>query len=465
MTDLEDVERHLDALKRSPPSGAFHEHYSAALSRFRFIAPAERRACADAFAKWSHERAPGAPLTHAYAVFLQGMDRFISEEFQSSLELLTEARAVFAEADDREGLGLCAMLIGAVYRTFGNFDLALEMLREAFELLKDSGRYPSLLAATANRMGNIDLDMGNLDEALAMFNVTCDESARADDFTFAIYGLHGLGRVYMRQVRAAKAEEMFERALQLAEAHEHPLLISNSLTEFANFHFQSGNLDEAEHLTVRALAIREEHHLLSGAVTNCLRLAEIRRLRSQSADALPLLTHALAIAEELNVKPKMAQVHLQLADFYEHTHDLEKSLFHYRRFHDLREQVEWEDGARKLAEATLTFQAEQTRKENAVIKQQQAEIQRKNRELQGTIHALTRERIGRKAMALTLAVAVVLFIFQDAILHAALRLLDSDGQFLSLGVKMAIIFALIPINKGIEYSLLAKVMQKERLKR
>ncbi|MFI5302200.1 MAG: hypothetical protein ACHREM_29265, partial [Polyangiales bacterium] len=100
MTDLEDVTRHLDALKGSPPSAVFHEHFSAALRQFRFIPAARRRACADAFLKWSNERAPGAPLTRAYAVFLQGMDRFISEELQSSLALLTEARAVFAEADD-----------------------------------------------------------------------------------------------------------------------------------------------------------------------------------------------------------------------------------------------------------------------------------------------------------------------------------------------------------------------------
>ena len=56
----------------------------------------------------------------------------------------------------------------------------------------------------------------------------------------------------------------------------------------------------------------------------------------------------------------------------------------------------------------------------------------------------------------------MLFIFQDAILRTALRLLASANYFLSLAVKMAIIFSLSPINRGIEHHLLKNVMRKER---
>ena len=461
MTDLDDVTQHLDALKGCPAT-AFHGHFSAALRRFRFIPAAERRACADAFYRWADQRAGEAPLPRGYARFLQGMDRFIGEELQASLQLLTEARAVFAEGDAPEGLGLCAMLIGAVYRTFGNFDLALKVLWEGYELLRASGQYPIFVAATANSIANIALDMGNLDVALSMFGVTYAESTRADDFYFTIYGLHGLGRVHLLQGRSVEAEGMFRGALQLAEKHQHPLHVSNSLTEFATFQFRSGNLDEAERLSERALAIREQHRQLAGAVTNCLRLAEIRGKRGRWAEALPHLRRALAIAEELQVKPKLAQVHLQLSELYERTGDPATSLRHYKRFHELREAVEREDGARRLADAKLIFEAEQTRKESVVIKAQKAEIERQNRQLQDTIDELTRARIGRKAKALTLGVAIVLFIFQDAILRTALGLLPSSNYFLLLGVKMAIIFSLAPINRGIEHHLLRKMMQNRK---
>ena len=463
MTELEDVTRHLGALQ-SGPASELHTHFSRALRRFRFIPRAERRHLADQFRRWADDTS-AAEFARPYALLLQGMDRFIAEEFYASLQLLTQARATFAERDDPEGLGLSAMLIGALYRTFGNFDLALKVLFEAYGLLEASGKYPMFLAATANSMGHIDLETGHLDEALEMFNVTYKESTKADDFYFGIYGLHGLGRVYMHQGSDAEAMEMFHRALELAERHAHPLHIANSLTELAAFHFRAGRLGESASLSQQALDIREQHDLLAGAVTNCLRLAEIHCARSQWTDARRVLERALAMAEQLKVKPKIAQVHHGLSDLYERMRLPEKSLRHYKRFHVLREEVEREDNAKSLADAKAVFEAEQTRKENVVIKEQKAEIERKNRELQDTIDELTRARIGRKAKALTLAVAVVLFIFQDAILRTALQLLASDNYFLLLAVKMAIIFSLSPINKAIEHHLLKGVMRKERLRR
>lgn len=258
---------------------------------------------------------------------------------------------------------------------------------------------------------------------------------------------------------------MFHRALALAERNAHPLHISNSLTELASFHFCAGRLDEAEALSEQALDIRQQHHLLAGAVTNLLRLAEIQVLRARWSDARALLQRALSAAEELKVKPKIAQVHRQLSDLYERMRLPDKSLSHFKRFHELREQIEREDNARTLADAKAMFEAEQTRKENVVIKRQKAEIERTNRELRDSIDELTRAKIGRKAKALTLAVAIVLFIFQDAILGTALRLLNNDNYFLLLGVKMAIIFSLSPINKAIEHHLLKGVMRQERLRR
>lgn len=459
MTNLERVTAELLTL-RTCGRADIPRHFAPALACFRFIPATERRACADDFRHWADADVTVAPVTRAYAMFLQGMDRFLDEQHEAALHLLIASRAAFQSCDEADGLALCAMLIGAVYRTFGHFDLALKTLWEGFELLKASGHYPILLAANANSLANIDFELGHLEEARAMFTVTYDESARADDFYFMVYALHGLGRVYMRQDRPAEAEEVFRRALRLAREHGHPLQTANSLTELATLAFQNGDLDGAESLNEEALAIRDRHHLLGGAVTNCIKLAEIHERRARWPEALQVLERGLAIAEEIRVKPKMAQVHQLLSRVHERMGALEASLTHYKRFHALREEVEREDSARKLADAKLIFEAEQTRKENAVIRAQKAEIERKNVELQDTIDELTRAKIGRKAKALTLGVAIVLFIFQDAILRTALRLLASDNYFLLLVVKMAIIFSLAPLNRGIENYLLRRVVRR-----
>lgn len=464
MTDFEVVASELQVLQTCDAAEA-HAHFAPAVRHFRFVPRAQRREMADQFAGWATSASGVPPRTRGMALFLQGMDRFINEEHQASLQLLTGARILFAECDDPEGLGLCGMMIGAIYRTLGNFDLALKVLWEGYELLRASPRYPVFVAAAANSMANIHLDAGEHDEALRMFAVTADASARADDFYFMVYALQGTGRVHMLQERTADAESMFRRALELSERHEHPLHVSNSLTELATLHSRRGALEDAQTLNERALAIREQHRLLGGAVTNCLKLADIHAQRRRWLDGLTVLRRALAIAEEVQVKPKIAQVHLQMSQLYERMNDPDHALAHHKRYHALREEVEREDSVKRLADAKAMFEAELTRKENAIIKAQKAEIEQKNQQLQATIDELTRAKIGRRAKAMTLGLAIVLFIFQDAILGTALRLLASNNYFVLLAVKMAIIFSLSPINRGIERYLLKRVMRKRRYER
>ncbi|HEY6219699.1 MAG TPA: tetratricopeptide repeat protein, partial [Gemmatimonadaceae bacterium] len=261
-------------------------HFSPALRHFRFIPKVERRQCAEALVGWADTHAVHEPVKRGYAMLVQAMDRFINEDLEAALRVLTASRAIFAEHDERDGLGLTAMLIGAIYRSFGNYDLALKVLWEGHELLKASGQYPIFVAANANSMANIHLDRNNLDEALAMFAVTHEESQRADDFYFTIYGLHGLGRVYMRQEKPAEAERSFQEALERSLQHDHPLMISNSLSELATFQFRLGDLESAESYHHRALEIRQTHSLLGGAVTNCVGLAEVYSHRAEWDKAL-----------------------------------------------------------------------------------------------------------------------------------------------------------------------------------
>ena len=112
--------------------------------------------------------------------------------------------------------------------------------------------------------------------------------------------------------------------------------------------------------------------------------------------------------------------------------------------------MEAEDNARKVKNVQMIFAAEQTWKENAIIKKQKEEIERKNKELLETIDELTRTRISRKARAITFTIAIILFILEDSILHFALTIVPEDSYWLSMAVKIAIIFSLSPINKAIE---------------
>jgi tetratricopeptide (TPR) repeat protein len=277
-----------------------------------------------------------------------------------------------------------------------------------------------------------------------------------------VYTLYGLGKLYLKQKNYENARVMFQEAMEAANKGAIPSLVSSAETEMGNYYFETGNYDESEILHTKAVETRLANKFIGGAITNYIRLGEINIKQSQPDEAIAVLNKGLALAEQIKVKPKMYQVHLLLSDIWHCKNDLGKSLFHYKQYHDLKERAGQEDNAKKIKNVKLVFEAEQTKKENSVIKKQKAEIQKKNMELQETIDELTITRAGKKAKAFTLLFAIVFFIFEDSILHFVFHLLPLNGFWISLGVKMIIIFSLKPINSVIEHYLIRKVVKKKR---
>ena len=158
----------------------------------------------------------------------------------------------------------------------------------------------------------------------------------------------------------------------------------------------------------------------------------------------------------------MAQIHSLLSEIYESKNEFEKGLYHYKLFNKIRDEVELEDQAKKIKNLHLLFEAEQTKKENIIIKKQKIEIENKNIELQETIDELTRTKVGKKAKAFTLIIAIVLFVLEEFILHFVIHFIGDEDFYLSFVVKMVIIFSLKPIDNGIEHYLLKKIIKKKK---
>ena len=464
MLHLENIRKLLNELKNCPAAD-INKYFAPATDLFPLLSKAEQNECTQTFYQWAEENALSEPLKFCYAKFLSAMNSFLNEQHETALRLVTEARTQFDEQNDPRGIGICASLMGGIYRTLGNMDLALKTLWESYGLLKQSGSCSHFLSACTVNMASIYVEMHNYDEAVLLFKIAYEECEKVNDHFWMNYALHGLGKVYMLQHKYPEAKEFLERAKLLADKNKNPLSISNSITELGNYNFQSGHFNEAEQLHKQALIIREQHNFIGGAVTNCIGLGEVYMKQSKWEEALKILGKALALAEQIKVNPKIYEVHWLLSEIYESKNELKKSLVHFRLFDRVREQVEREDNLKKLKNAQLIFEAEQTQRENAIIKKQKTEIETKNIELQQTIDELTLTRVSRKAKTFTLGIAIILFIFEDSILHFALHILSSDNYYLSLLVKMGIIFSLNPINGAIEKYLLRKVIRNKKQKK
>lgn len=428
---------------------------------FPLISKSEQKEIANRFAELVQHMDDSNSCLHRYSRCLLCMHYFYNEEHESFLPLATETQKLFEEQGDNIGLGLCLTIIGSTYRTLGNKDLALNALWQAHACLNKSGKHSHFQMACSFQIGSIYAEMNQYSEALPLFNDTLEMAEREQNYFWQIYALHGLGKGYLKQIRNDEAKECFIKAMDVSGQNGNPVSISTSMTELANYYGAANDLEKAEQFTKRSLAIREEHQFIGGAITNYIQLGELYRRQQNYPESISSLEKGLSLAIQLRVKPKIVQIYLLLSKIYELINDLKKSLDYYKLYLEIRDQVEAEDNARQLKNAALVFEAKQTQKENQTIKKQKKEIEEKNIELQHTIEELTRAKIGKKAKAFTLMFAIVFFIFEDSILHFALHAISTNNYFISMAVKMSIIFSLSPINKTIEKYLVRKMIREK----
>lgn len=461
MTDFEKINELLGEVKNCTDAD-IHLYWSPMVQLFISSSKAERNENASAFYQWAKTNAGEQSLKFYYAQFLMGLNYLLGEKYEPALPLLSKARNSFEELGDNDGVEMCSLLLGVTYRALGNFDLALKTLLKPFAYFKQTGRYPIFLEGSCNSLANVNLELHNYHEAFDIFSIGYKTGLEIGDVFFPIRALIGMGKAKMQLDKPDEAMGYFNSALEEAEKTKIPINIGDALIELAIFNFRTGHLGEAEQLNKQALAIHEQEKLTGAAVTCCANLGEIYIRQSRWDEGLEILNKGLNMAEQSKVKPKMYQIHLLLSKVYKGRNDLAQSLYHQEIFHELQQKVQQEDNARKLTDAKLIFEAEQTLKENIIIKKQKQEIEDKNHQLKETIDELTITKISRKAKGITLIVGIALIVAEDPIFSYVLGSIGPGNFWLSILAKVIIIFSLQPINIGIERYLLSRFVLKKR---
>jgi tetratricopeptide (TPR) repeat protein len=462
ITLLPGHQMHLIAEVKKSSAKDLAKHFSAFSDVFPTLTKSQQQECADEFYQWADANKQKHPLHFAYAKFLTAWNDFLADRLEHALKVVVEAKQQFETLNDDCGKIICNAVMAGAYRTMGNIDLTLKLGFECYRSLIPIGLFPHFLSACSYVIGIIYFELNNDSEALHYLESTLQQAEESGDLFWKNYSLHGLGKLFLREKNYDKAKRFFERALSDAEKSGNQLAICNSLTELGNYHFQSGNYSESERLHTQALNLRLENNFIGGAVTSYLRLGEILIRDAKHDEARDVLMRGLSLAEQIKVKPKIYHAHQLLSEIFECRNDAAKALHHYRLFHEVRAEVEEEEFVRRVKNSKIVFEAEQAQKDNIIIRQQKTEIEKKNAQLQETIDALTLARVSRKARAFTFGIAIVMFVFEDTILHFALHELHSENYFASMAVKIGIIFSLKPINTAIEHYLMKEVLRKKK---
>ena len=414
------------------------------------------------FFNWAEEKKDKNALIYCYAFYLKALYYFFAEEYEKTLELSRAAQELFLEQKKEVGIGICKNLEGSSYRTLGNLEMGLKYLWEAYEILNSQDKFNHSKFACGFNIAGIYFELKNFREAEKVFREVLERATQQSNALWISLALNGLGNVYLKEAKYDEANEYLKRGLELNNKNKNLNFESKSLTDLGVYFTETKDFEKAIELHKEALKIREEIHLYGGSITNMISLGEIYFRTGREAQAIEFLMMGLELAEKIKLKPKVYQIHQILSSIFESEKNLEKSIYHYKKFHEIREEVEHEDAVKKLKNLQLIFEAEQTKKENIIIKKQKKEIEFKNIELQETIDELTIAKAGKKARAITLVIAIFLFIIEELVIHYAVHLIPEENYYVSFIAKAVIIFSLKPIDSATEHYLLKKLIKRKK---
>ncbi len=405
---------------------------------------------------------PLQPKNVALGYLAMAVVSFNESNYEEALREGIRAQKIYIELHDEDGMQAANAFLGSVYRTLGELELALKSLLEAYHHLSRTLAHKGILRIGIYNLAEIYLETGQYDEALGYYKMIEQLSEGEEYNTLQPRSMIGIAAIYRHRKSYALALDYYMQSLHLAEQMKSLPTKAVALTELGVYFYETGDYVKASEYQKQALNIRRDLNIPNGVVTNLIHLAEISVKQNHPDKSIKFLKDAMKTAEEIKVKAKLYQIHEKLSVIYESKGEPIPGMFHFKAFYRIREEVQHEDNQKRIKNFQLIFEAEQTKKENEIIKRQKQEIERKNIELQETIEELTLAKIGRKARAITLIIAILLFIIQDNILYFALNLVSTNNYFISLLVKMVIIFSLSPINKAVEHYLLRKVIKKKK---
>jgi len=141
-------------------------------------------------------------------------------------------------------------------------------------------------------------------------------------------------------------------------------------------------------------------------------------------------------------------------------------------FEDLKKSLEsLTDHYEELLDQSKLITKVSDRQQKKIIRTSQA-LESNNKELQETIDALTKAKVGRKATTITLGIAIVLFLFSEGFLEPQIDQWVSEHDFadfgfdnvnfIGLGLKALLALLIRPIEKIVENRMLAQAMKEEK---
>lgn len=226
---------------------------------------------------------------------------------------------------DRLGVGRDLTALGVYYKNRADFDKALNYLQEALDLRRGLGDQGGAAANLAN-IGIVYKHKNKFAEAVEHLKQSLEIYRRLADKTGEADVCANLGNVLAAQGTHSEAQAKLETALAIHREIQDARGTSVDLTGLGRLHLLKGNTEKASEYLREALEISERINYPRGRATILAELAMVEQVGKQPARALDLLKQALRTARDIGDKRMEASVLLKTASVFRDAGETDKAL-------------------------------------------------------------------------------------------------------------------------------------------
>ena len=266
------------------------------------------------------------------------------------------------ELGDRMGTARALTSLGLAHNALSDIETSLSYYIRALALYEEDGNMQPATACL-NNLGKIYYSLEDYKKALGYHQRSAQVAAQFSLRGTLVHSLHSLALDLLALGRSTEAEAAGQRALQNArelQSREHMAQALLTLAQVTAEADPSG----AATLYEEALAEAEAGQLRN---MECEILLPRGRFflawAERRSAAVPALERALALAEEIGLRPMVADTHKTLSEAWEKQGDYTQAFSHFRKFHEVSKEIVGQ-GAEMRARAML-IQLEDERQQTA----------------------------------------------------------------------------------------------------
>lgn len=298
-----------------------------------------------------------------------GLIRQSQGDFSAALKSYLDGGDLLLQSGNELHLSFAYTNIGNVFFILGRYDKALEYLSMSLRLvekLNDSAG----LARAYNNIGNVYLGIGDFElaEEYYLKALAINKNGNMDNSLATSY--NNLGLVYNNLQKYETALEYNKLALEISRRINNHLGIVHSLVNSGNIKLEEGYNDQARIFFKEALRVVMVNKDAHAYATVLLGLGSLE-LKDSSPDAsIANFNEALQWIEKTGSITLKNMVYRGLADAWEQKGDYERSLQFMKLNRILSDSIYTSEYADKLSRLRVSFESEETERDNQLLRQQ-----------------------------------------------------------------------------------------------